>query len=319
MRDGRPAGPPQLLQRDIGVVIDLVGVTASGAFHYNRRVGLVDEQVLALDADGRPRGQPRATTGTDVGGNLMPAFSADGQRVTYASRYATGATLHHFDLSARTVRRVVVSLLYVRVPRWSPDGLTLVVRGSSRDGRAGFFKVDPDSGHATAFVTVPSNEETSLGPGSWRHDGRFLFVRNPNRLTMTSLGEGGEAPCGISSNSAHRTSCCRWWMPDGDSLLFSRRTETDRRGTLWRVGASGGTPEPLGIEAEGLRDLAISPDAKHVAFTAGSPRREPWVIEHVLPPPYAWERRTPNEGRTPHAECHRHFAHSTAVPVLVET
>ena len=74
------------------------------------------------------------------------------------------------------------------------------------------------------------------------------------------------------------------WMPDGRSLLYTRRNGADRTASLWRVPAAGGPPEPLGVQAEGMRDLAVSPDGRHLAWTAGYPRREPWVLEHVLTP-----------------------------------
>lgn len=52
---------------------------------------------------------------------------------------------------------------------------------------------------------------------------------------------------------------------------------------VWRIAAAGGKPQPLGIEMPGLRALAVRPDGRQLAFTAGAPIREPWVVEHFLP------------------------------------
>ena len=39
----------------------------------------------------------------------------------------------------------------------------------------------------------------------------------------------------------------------------------------------------VGIAMPRLRGLAVSPDGTRLAFTSGSPTREPWVLEHFLP------------------------------------
>jgi hypothetical protein len=38
---------------------------------------------------------------------------------------------------------------------------------------------------------------------------------------------------------------------------------------------------------EGIRDLSVSRDGRRVAFTAGWPTREVWVLENFLPAPPA--------------------------------
>jgi Tol biopolymer transport system component len=80
------------------------------------------------------------------------------------------------------------------------------------------------------------------------------------------------------------------WTADGRDLLFVRSRAVDANGPpaplpgIWSVNGSGGEPRFLGIQMPGLRALVVSPDGRSVAFTAGEMTREPYVVEHVLPP-----------------------------------
>jgi Tol biopolymer transport system component len=67
------------------------------------------------------------------------------------------------------------------------------------------------------------------------------------------------------------------WTPDGQHLLFAKR------GQLWRVAVQRGEPRLLGLTAEGLRELRVHPDGTRLAYTAGSPKGELWVMENFLP------------------------------------
>ena len=81
------------------------------------------------------------------------------------------------------------------------------------------------------------------------------------------------------------------WTANGRAIIIAR-FPFDRQLTgeaiwrsLWRIDARTGVAEPLGLKLEGLRDLAVSPDGRHLSFTAGWPAREPWILEHYLPQP----------------------------------
>ncbi len=79
------------------------------------------------------------------------------------------------------------------------------------------------------------------------------------------------------------------WTADGRAIIIARfpfdrqlKGEAIWR-SLWRIDARTGAAEPLGLKLEGLRDLAVSPDGRHLSFTMGWPAREPWILEHYLP------------------------------------
>jgi Tol biopolymer transport system component len=74
------------------------------------------------------------------------------------------------------------------------------------------------------------------------------------------------------------------WTPDGRSVLFARKINSGSLKTeLWLVPIQGGEPRKLELTAENMRDLSVHPDGRHIAFTAGKPKSEIWVMENFLP------------------------------------
>jgi hypothetical protein len=70
-------------------------------------------------------------------------------------------------------------------------------------------------------------------------------------------------------------------------LIYAPSTTGQRRFELWRVSATGGEAENLGVAMEGLLPygLSVHPDGRRIAFTAGTPVRwEVWALENLLPP-----------------------------------
>ena len=77
------------------------------------------------------------------------------------------------------------------------------------------------------------------------------------------------------------------WTPDSRDLIYAPSTIGQRRFELWRVSATGGEAENLGVAMEGLLPygLSVHPDGRRIAFTAGTPVRwEVWALENLLPP-----------------------------------
>jgi Tol biopolymer transport system component len=78
------------------------------------------------------------------------------------------------------------------------------------------------------------------------------------------------------------------WAPDGQNLLFARQPNPpDRKTELWLISVQGGEPRRLELAAEGMSDVCIHPDGRHIAFTEVKNRDEVWVLENFLPAPKA--------------------------------
>ena len=73
------------------------------------------------------------------------------------------------------------------------------------------------------------------------------------------------------------------WTPDGQSLLFMRSSGAgDSKAELWLTPVQGGEPRKLDLAVQGMRDLCVHPDGRHIAFTSAASRRGVWVMENFL-------------------------------------
>jgi Tol biopolymer transport system component len=338
--DGRPAAQAVLLQQDIGRVVTVIGVSGEGAFYYFRQVGLVDVQTVATDEAGTPTSPPASVTAPLVGSNMMPDWSPDGARLAYLARmeFEDDEVLAVREIASSKVTELRAGMAFLRQPRWSPDGRSLLVIGNGSAGY-GFYRVDAAATDAPAspLLTVPPAAESTIGRGAWTIDGRALtFVRSTpggsSRVVRRELDSGAERilyapPAGtwligyasspsddalavalgdegggslrvVTADGASRELVRVTprefvaepaWRPDGASVLFVRGTtdpavpRSERRNAIWQVPAAGGAPRPLGLALPGLRDLAVGPDGRQLAFTVGYPLREEWIVEHVVP------------------------------------
>ena len=338
IRNGRAAGDPAILQRDIGVFINLSSIASNGTFHYMREVGLSEVFVQALDSSGRPTGRAWVAGGARVGGNSTPTFTPDGKSLVFVSQISPAqitsyTTLAQCDLDTRKARAIRTDQTYlIASPRWSPDGKVLLIR-ERRMAASDTYSVDAATGATIApLMTVPFNEDRKFGGARWVDSRTFIYNWGPKpdsrigRLRrvsidtlqqddwitlndVDSLWDAVPAPTDsrlalivvrgstvtveirepdgsvhtILTVPAKEQVLSVAWMPGGRSLLFTRLTGTDRTASLWRMSIDEGVPEPLGLQYQGMRDLVVSADGRHLAFTAGYPQREPWVLEHVLP------------------------------------
>jgi len=75
------------------------------------------------------------------------------------------------------------------------------------------------------------------------------------------------------------------WTPDGSSLLFIKQPSLHgRKSELWLIPVQGGEPRRLELAADGMRDICLHPDGRHIAFTEVKDRDEVWVLENFIPP-----------------------------------
>jgi len=74
------------------------------------------------------------------------------------------------------------------------------------------------------------------------------------------------------------------WTPDGQSLLFVRGSGAgDSKTELWLTPVQGGEPRKLDLAVQGMREMCVHPDGRHIAFTSAVSRNEVWVMENFLP------------------------------------
>ncbi|MEO6772131.1 MAG: hypothetical protein ABI467_03805, partial [Kofleriaceae bacterium] len=145
-------------------------------FDSTRAHGNFDLFELAIDRDGRARGEPHALTSAD-GHEITPTAARDGT-IIYASVHALAAGTVESHLEARAPDGTIERLTDGpgdAAPALSPDGTQIAFARPAE--HAGMLDselwVMPRHGDATTLVDVRLTDET--GP-VWSRDGRFVFA-----------------------------------------------------------------------------------------------------------------------------------------------
>jgi hypothetical protein len=67
-------------------------------------------------------------------------------------------------------------------------------------------------------------------------------------------------------------------------VYYLRQADPKAPYEMFRIPASGGNEEAVGLKMHDVRDLDISPDGRRLAFSVGSmDGREWWALENYLP------------------------------------
>jgi Tol biopolymer transport system component len=262
--NGRPAGDPELVRRDLWRAVPL-GATSAG-FAYVVTVEQTQVQIASVDIEhGRlltPFGPVEdPALGTSRGG----AWSPDGRYLAYVRR-PSGETARLFVRSTDGTEtreypwRLDSGGNSGNAVAWAPDGDKLIVHGS-RDGLVGLFEIDLQSGDARPLVVEPG---TDLGT-DWRAhalgpDGRIAVLANtgPERdeIRVHDLIDGDSRiiarVAGVNATAV---------SPDGQTLAFTND------GRVSTVPIGGGEVGELFRDADlwGL-GLQWTPDGRYLVW-----------------------------------------------------
>jgi Tol biopolymer transport system component len=162
---------------------------------------------------------------------------------------------------------------------WSKEGKAIFY---SRGG--GLWSRDLDTNREVEIFRKPAGES----PGSGRNlalsrDGQWLAFGD-RRVLMVVPSSGGDPHELMRLQSGEEGSFSGLeWAGDGRHLLFSIGDAIGMTPELWRISVDGGKPEKTGLATQRWATLAVHPDGRQVAFTAGETKQEVWVMENVLP------------------------------------
>jgi len=171
------------------------------------------------------------------------------------------------------------------------DGLIAFQTGHANDVvawlKSGFYRIDITTRQRQRFFRHDDDIRSfAVSP----RDGALALVRRgKGPATLSAVGPDGHETTLAASGDNEGFGDIKW-SAEGSAIVFVRQPFSDKREeripSLWRVDVDAATSEPLGLRVDGLRDLSLSPDGRALAFTAGWPAREPWVLENFLPPSY---------------------------------
>jgi Tol biopolymer transport system component len=173
----------------------------------------------------------------------------------------------------------------------------------SPDGNAFFYAVQKVDGKSMSGrlsrVDIPSKREFVLNRDGWfialslSPDGKQLaYVESTEAPPFDSMirmvpARGGEVREVFRvpkwrDGSRYNTLA---WTPDQQFLLFVRQSAPKGPNVLWKVPASGGEPEKVGLSMSKLiKSPAVRPDGRQIVFgTTDTANWAVWTIEHFLP------------------------------------
>ncbi len=257
--EGKPAGLPQLIKPEFASFA--LGMTAGGAMYVRANLSDRGIQVASLDfGTGKLLAPPVNPVQSFVGSNGQPDWSPDGKLLAYVSSRPQangGLVLVIRSLETGQLRELRPALRLIFLPRWAPDGRSLITQGTDMENRKGIFRIDVISGDASPIVLCL--------PG-----GVFRFPRSsPDGKKIYYVSGVAEATTLIERDlaSGSERELVRGWvgipcvMPDGRHIAWIR-FDPDKSETVMLVPLAGGPPrELLHLKAGEAVSMALSATA----------------------------------------------------------
>jgi TolB protein len=201
----------------------------------------------------------------DPANDVNPAWSPDGQTITFSSDRTGAGDIYVMDANGDNIRRITDHETYEGAPRFTPDGRAIVFEGE-RDGRAEIYRVDLDSG---AVTRLTQSVQRKLGP-AYSPDGKTLAFMEKS-LIRWHISVRDEATGSKRAVTEGGGACRPSWSPDSRWLAFVSTRDADktdiwvremageREGAAWRV--------PTRANAHNY-DPAFSPDGSALALAS---------------------------------------------------
>ncbi|MBZ5636941.1 MAG: hypothetical protein LAO55_27780 [Acidobacteriia bacterium] len=310
--DSKPQGAPELVRKDLGPVKPMgPSMTKTGAFYYSIRTGTQEVYTAELDPEtGKVVTQPAPAARRFVGGNSRPLWSPNGRQLAYLSHRGedSDAVITILDLSSGEERFLSPHLPNLLLNSWLPDGQALAATSRPTAVERKLHTIDANTG----AVTARAGPAPAKPDAKWRFrvNQKTLFVRDvqsnegktlysltgdecfcaiqpspdstqiailTNKKIVSILVPGGEARTLVAINSNDPQELA--WTAGGYVLFVKKGKDSNE---LWRVSSAGGAPQKLDIAMPGLTELSVHPDGRRIAFRAGVPKSDVWVMENFL-------------------------------------
>ena len=214
---------------------------------------------LDLESDLTPT--LRAAVQTSDQWNHSPDLSPDQKRLAFVSTRSGAAEVWVSDRDGANARQLTkFARASMRVPRWSPDGTTVLI-SAAVNGQPDLYTFDVASGAMTRLTDDPEDE---VAP-AWSHDGAAVMfgarVGGTWQLMRMRIDDRSRAQLTTDGGYAAQPS------PDGTSILFTR---LERQG-VWRMPVEGGPATlivPAVRAAENVNWRVAADGIYYVAMTA---------------------------------------------------
>lgn len=227
-------------------------------------------EIFVVDYDGRNLRQ--ITRNGSL--NLLPRWSADGERICYTSYWQGRQRLLVLDGRTGESRKVAEFTGLNFGADWSPNDQELVVT-LTRDGNPEVYRIGLDGGVKARLTFSPAIDCSAI------------FDPTGNQIAFTSDRDGRPQLYRMSRDGTDRIRLT-WegsyndnpdWSPNGDRIAYISRTEGQFR--VFTVDADGSNLQPVTLARDGNNeDCSWAPDGRHLVVTSDRDgTRRLWVID----------------------------------------
>jgi Tol biopolymer transport system component/DNA-binding winged helix-turn-helix (wHTH) protein len=209
---------------------------------------------------------------SDFGYNFYPAWSPDGRYIAFSHANRKERPGIYLLPAVGGTPRKLIELPNAESCKpsssWSPDGKFLLFSDKiPSTPTCAVYQLGLDDLKAHQ-ITSPPSPSTGDASATYSPDGSTLaFVRNTKEVDEIYLmpAYGGE-PRRLTFDN--RLILGLTWTPDSKELVFASNRGGSNFG-LWRIPASGGTPERLVVGSDGVFGPAISLKGHRLAYGSG--------------------------------------------------
>jgi len=263
-------GEPQELRPGSGA-IEPLGISRDGSLFYRLDAPNINVYTATLDLDGAKTTVMPAPVMTRYNGPYeYPGWSADGARLVFSSRRdLNNPELWIYTSADRTARPISVDLSHVWRAQWYAHDTALVALGLSKDGKDGYYRIDPQTGAHQLLLTT-EDAESNL-EGTYSADGTTMFNRYADwrrgifRLNLATRERRSlyVPPAGEDLATENLS-----LSPDGRTLAFHARQDAAGTASLMIVPANGGEAKAMMTvkrpEAFLIGSFTWTPDSKAI-------------------------------------------------------
>ena len=216
------------------------------------------------------------------GQNVCPAWSPDGRYIAFA-RFNKGEYGIFIVPALGGTEQLLQATNWEAFFRmkpldWSPDGKYIAFPDKSSAG-------EPDSIFLLS-VETRSKQRLTFPPAPYIGDGMPVFSPDSRTVAFTRMGTGWMSDIFLVPAAGGEIRRLTFddtgiegltWTSDGNTIVFASRRGGEYH--LWKISASGGTPERLAVGGENAMHPSISRQGNRLAYVRLSYDTNIWRIE----------------------------------------